>query len=50
MIVKPDEVATTNGLLFISGGSIDRPAPKSAEIANRDIVPTSVNTSSNSLL
>ncbi len=30
-IVKPDKPATSKGLLFISGGAKDRPAPKSAD-------------------
>lgn len=30
-IIKPDKVATSTGLLFITGGSLDRPMPKSAD-------------------
>jgi PhoPQ-activated pathogenicity-related protein len=30
-IIKPEVVTNTTGLLFISGGSIDRPAPKSPD-------------------
>jgi len=30
-IVKPDEISTSTGLLFITAGSTDRPAPKSAD-------------------
>ncbi len=30
-IIKPDEVASSTALLFISGGSLDRPAPKSVD-------------------
>ena len=33
VIVKPDQVQTSTGLLFISGGSNGRPAPKSADAA-----------------
>ncbi len=33
VIVKPDLVRTSTGLLFISGGSNGRPAPKSADAA-----------------
>jgi PhoPQ-activated pathogenicity-related protein len=31
-IVKPDKVETSKALLLITGGSIDRPAPKSADM------------------
>lgn len=31
MIIKPDKVETTTGLLYIGGGSLDRPAPKSPD-------------------
>ncbi|HEX5218898.1 MAG TPA: PhoPQ-activated pathogenicity-related family protein [Verrucomicrobiae bacterium] len=30
-IVKPDEVQSSTGLLFITGGSLERPAPKSMD-------------------
>ena len=32
-IVRPDNVKTSKGLMIISGGSNDRPAPKSAPVA-----------------
>ena len=30
-VIKPDDVTTSTGMLFIGGGSLDRPMPKTAE-------------------
>src|SRR5262245_3079514 len=43
LIVKPDKVTTSKALLFISGGSVERPAPKSAD---RNLVRTALETKS----
>ena len=43
LIVKPEKVTTSKALLFISGGSADRPTPNSAD---RNLVRTALDTKS----